>query len=226
MTVTSPLRAALAEQARLRRQMEHELRGSLQIVSSMVALAARDADTPAVRRLHAVIQAQIQTLSLVQHWLYREDGGSSVDLAGMVDQLASALETRLVSPDHPLVRLPVQISGGRLPAERAVPLGFLITELALLASQHSQPGPLHLTLEVNAVHGLAMAAAGFRGSNPLLATTSTVRIIRAMAAQLGGVLEHDGAAGLIRLTRAPPAAGAPGPRLTPAETAFAPPALP
>ena len=198
MTATAKLQAALGEQARLRRQMQHELRNSLQIVASMVALAARDADTPDVRRLHDVIQAQIQTLSLVQHWLHREDGGSSIDLAGMVAQLASALEARLISPDHPHVGIARSIRAGRLPAEQAVPLGFLITELALLACQHTPPGPLHMDLVV-APNLVRMAAAGFRGGDPLAGTASTVRIIRAMAAQLGGELVHDGVAGVIRL---------------------------
>lgn len=198
MTATATLRAALGEQARLRRQMQHELRNSLQIVASMVALAARDADTQDVRRLHDVIQAQIQTLSLVQHWLHREDGGSSIDLAGMVAQLASALEGRLASPDHADVRIACSIRAGRLPAEQAVPLGFLITELALLASQHTPPGPLRLDLVV-ATHGITMAAAGFRSGDPLAGSASTVRIIRAMAAQLGGGLVHDAGSGMIRL---------------------------
>jgi len=175
------------------------LRNSLQIVASMVALAARDTDTPGVRQLHDVIQAQIQTLSLVQDWLYREDAGSSIDLGGMVGQLCTALEGRLSSADHPEVGIACTIRAGLLPAERAVPLGFLITELALLAGQHTLPGPLHLAVQIDMRSGLAMAAAGFRGGQPLAGRLSTVRIIRAMAAQLGGSLVHDGHAGVIRV---------------------------
>jgi two-component sensor histidine kinase len=206
MTDTAKLRAALNEQARLRGQMQHELRNSLQIVASMVALAARDADTPGVRQLHDVIQAQIQTLSLVQHWLYRDDAGSSIDLGGMVAQLCTALEGRLATADHPDVRIACTIRAGVLPAEQAVPLGFLITELALLAGQHTPAGPLHLAVQIDMRSGLALAAAGFRGGQPLAGTLSTARIIRAMAAQLGGRPVHDGNAGVIRVDFAAAAA--------------------
>lgn len=206
MTATDPLRAAIAEQARLRRQMQHEVRNSLQIIASMLALAVRDADTPAVHQLHLVMQAQIQTLGLVQHWLHREDAGSSIDLPGLVGQLADALEGRLVSADHGVVRISRRIGSARLPAEQAVPLGFLITELALLASRCSPPGPLSIGVELAVPGGLAMAAAGFQGGDPLAMPGSTVPIIRAMVAQLAGGLVHDGDTGVIRVTLEGPAA--------------------
>lgn len=193
------LAAALAEQARLRRDLHHQVTNSLQIVASLIALQARDSGSAPVRRLHDVIQAQIQTLTLVQRFVYRGEADGHVDLPGMVAELVAALETSLVSARHDRVVIACRVTAAVLAPERAIPLGFLIAELALLAGQLAPPGRLQLAVvAAPSAHGLTLTvvASAFSGRDALTGPgTATVRIIRAMAQQLGGQLRHDAVAG-------------------------------
>ena len=193
------LAAALAEQARLRRDLRHQVTNSLQIIASLVALQARGSGSAPVRRLHDVIQAQIQTLTLVQGWLYRGEADACVDLAGMVTDLSTALEAGLVSARHDRVCIVCTTAALPLAPVLAIPVGFLITELALLASQRSPPGVLQLAVTAApATAGIRVmvGTSAFAGRDALVgADTATARIIRAMAQQLGGLLQHDAVAG-------------------------------
>jgi hypothetical protein len=193
------LTAALAEQARLRRDLHHQVTNSLQIIASLVALQARDSTSDAVRRLHDVIQAQIQTLTLVQRWLYLGQSDAYVDLAGMLTELSAALEAGLASARHDRVRIVCTTAELPLAPVLAIPAGFLITELALLASQRAPPGVLQLAVTaapVTAGIRITVGTSAFAGRDALAgADTATARIIRAMAQQLGGRLQHDAVAG-------------------------------
>lgn len=193
------LAASLAEQARLRRDLHHQVTNSLQIVASLMALQARDSASAAVRRLHDVIQAQIQTLTLVQRFVYQGEADGVVDLAGMLAELAATLEAGLVSARHDRVVITCRVTAAALAPERAIPLGFLITELALLAGQLAPPGRLQMAVTAEPTADgftLTVAANAFGGRDALAgADTATARIIRAMAQQLGGPLQHDPVAG-------------------------------
>jgi two-component sensor histidine kinase len=193
------LAAALAEQERLRRDLHHQVTNSLQIIASLVALQARDSTSDAVRQLHDLIQAQIQTLTLVQRWQYLGEADACVDLAGMLAELCAALEAGLVSARHDHVAIACTAAELSLAPGLAIPVGFLITELALLAGQLAPPG--HLQLAVTAALATAgisliVCTSAFAGSDALAGSdTATARIIRAMAQQLGGRLQHDAVAG-------------------------------
>lgn len=193
------LAAALAEQERLRRDLHHQVTNSLQIIASLVALQARDSPSADVRILHDVIQAQIQTLTLVQRWQYLGQTDDCVDLAGMLAELCATLEAGLVSARHDRVAITCTAAALPLAPALAIPVGFLITELALLASQQAPPGLLQLAVSAEpstAGINLAVSTSAFVGHDALAGSdTATARIISAMAQQLGGGLQHDAVAG-------------------------------
>lgn len=196
---SAALLAALAERDRLTRDTHHQVQNSLQIVASMIALQAHDSDSPEMRRVHAVIQAQIQTLTLVQRWMYGEDA-TMIDLAGMTAELCTGLEASLASAAHPRVQISCTCAAIALHPDLATPMGFLLTELAILAAHHSPAGPLKLAVSATATAdkiSVRVACAGFAGNDPVtaMAGKSTARIILAMARQLQGQLTHDAAAG-------------------------------
>lgn len=202
------LAAALAEQERLRRELHHQVTNSLQIIASLVALQARDSTSAAVRAMHDVIQAQIQTLTLVQRWQYLGDAEARVDLAGMLTELCAVLESGLVSTRHPTVSIACTAAVLQLLPGLAIPVGFLITELALLAGQRAAPGALHLALtaaRADAGISLLLCSRAFAGRDALASSeTATARIIRAMAQQLDGRLQHDAVAGSYEIRFAGP----------------------
>lgn len=191
--------AALAEQERLRRELHHQVANSLQIIASLVALQARDSTSADVRRLHDVIQSQIQTLTLVQRWQYLGESNPDFDLAGMLTELCAMLEAGLVSTHDDRVAIACIAAALPIAPGLAIPIGFLITELVLLAEELAPDGGLQLA--VTAAHGdegirLMVCTSVFAGRDALSGSnTAKARIIRAMAQQLGGGLQHDRVAG-------------------------------
>lgn len=197
------LRAALAEQDRLTRDTHHQVQNSLQIVSSMIALQVNDSDSPELRRIHGVIQSQIQTLTLVQRWM-NDRGPDGVDFAGMLAELCAGLEASLHSQAHPQAQIACTVPACSLHPDHATPVGFLITELVLIAARHSPPGLLALSVAVTAAAGMIeirLATAGFAGTDLVAAAGGQAagRIIMAMTRQLDGSLQHDAAAGIYLL---------------------------
>lgn len=201
MSMRTRLRTALAEQRRLRQALHHRVANSLQIMASLVALQARVGDSAETRQAHSVIQAQIHTLALMQHWLDADAGGGNVDLAGLVMALCKALEPQLAATRQADVAIHCTVAAARLHPDQVIPLGFLITEMVLLASRHSPAGPLAISLTMDTSAGmlaLALTAPGFAGADPLAADAGTpnARIITAMLRQLGAHWAHDGRAGM------------------------------
>ncbi len=191
--------AALAEQERLQRELHHQVANSLQIIASLVALQARDSTSADVRRLHDVIQSQIQTLTLVQRWQYLGETNLGFDLAGMLTELCAMLEAGMVSAPDDSVEIACTAAALPIAPGLAIPIGFLITELVLLAGELAPHGGLQLA--VTAGHAdegirLMVCTSVFTGHDALIGSnTARARIIRAMAQQLGGGLQHDGVAG-------------------------------
>ncbi|MEI6417447.1 MAG: histidine kinase dimerization/phosphoacceptor domain -containing protein [Sphingomonadales bacterium] len=201
MIMRTQLRTALTEQRRLRQALHHRVANSLQIMASLVALQARPGDSAETRHSHSVIQAQIHTLALMQHWLDADAGGGDVDLAGLVMALCKALEPQLAAARQADAAIHCTVAAARLHPDQVIPLGFLITEIALLASRHSPAGPLAISLLLGTSAGmleLALAAPGFAGADPLAADagTANARIITAMLRQLHAQWTHDGLVGI------------------------------
>lgn len=190
------LRDALAEQQRLTREVHHRVKNNLQIVTSLLSLQARDADSPEVVQTYAVIQARIQALTQVHRWMYDDATSHGVDLRALVGDLCAGLETSLISPDHQQVTIASRVDAIVIHPDVAVPVAFLVTELAGLAAHHGDRGPLLVQVDAHEADGritIAIAAAGFVGVDRLAAASMspTARIIHGMARQLRGALVHD-----------------------------------
>jgi two-component sensor histidine kinase len=194
------LHTALAEQRRLTREVHHRVKNNLQIVASLLSLQVRAADSPDVVQTYAVIQARIQALTQVHRWMYDEATSHGVDLQALVGELCAGLETSLVSPAHPQVTMACRLDAIVIHPDVAVPIAFLVTELATLAAQTATAGPLQV--QVTATKGscratLAIASPGFLQTDQLAAAslTPTARIVQGMVRQLRSMLVHDPLAG-------------------------------
>lgn len=195
-THSRELREALAEQQRLTREVHHRVKNNLQIVASLLSLQAREADSPEVVQTYAVIQARIQALTQVHRWMYDDATSHGVDLQALVGDLCSGLETSLVSPDHGLVTVKCRVDAIIIHPDVAVPVAFLVTELASLAAHYGTHGQLDVRVDASAADGattIAVISAGFEGRDRIAATSMlpTARIIHGMARQLRSALAHD-----------------------------------
>jgi two-component sensor histidine kinase len=194
------LRDALAEQQRLTREVHHRVKNNLQIVTSLLSLQARAADSPEVVQTYAVIQARIQALTQVHRWMYDDATSHGVDLQALVGDLCAGLETSLISPDHLQVTVTPRVDAIVIHPDVAVPVAFLVTELASLAAQYGDRGPLAMLVNAHEAGGttiISVAAPGFVGVDRIAAArmVPTARIVHGMARQLRGALVHDPDAG-------------------------------
>lgn len=145
----SLLRAALARQDLLAREMSHRVKNSLAIVASLLALQARAAEAePAVQAALTDARSRVEAIAGVHDQLWRQgDRGGDGDGEGVPGELdlAPFLEKLVANlaggrPDQRLAcsAAPLQIS-----ADRAIPIGLLVNELVTNALKYAYPPETH-----------------------------------------------------------------------------------
>lgn len=199
------LRGSIRDQELLLREIHHRVKNSLQVISSLLALQARDVTDPAVLDLFQESQDRIQSLVFIHDQLYRTRQRGQVDLRAYLGLLATHLAqvyaTRAGSP----VALSVAIEPISLDIDRAQACGLLVNELLTNAYKHAFSGrdggklnlscrrteSDHVILEVqDDGHGFATAAPGERGER------IGMTLIETLVRQLHGTLQvehHPGA---------------------------------
>lgn len=207
------LRAGLATQKKLTREVHHRVKNNLQIVSSLLSLQSRDAASPEVAYAYATIQKRVNALALVHRWLYDDEAMRGVDLRSLAQDLCAGLEQSVTIADGSTVTIAADVDRLYVGQDTAVPLAFLITELVTAAARLATSGSL--TIRVNAKAGegratLTVQAPSFKGDD-LFAVGSgdpSARIIQGMARQMRSKLAHDPEVGSYAIDF-PPTAPAP-----------------
>ena len=192
------LLAADEQKAVLLDDINHRLKNSLHGIAGILAAEGRRAGDPAVRRALEDAAGRLRVLARTHERLHLGPGAedaSSVDMPGFLRALCADLQPTLV--DLRPVVLRVAADDIRLGVARAVPVGLIVNELATNAVRHAFPedragsisvrlhraGEGMLLLEV-ADDGVGAGAEGKDGG------TGT-RLIRALAQQLGGIVERE-----------------------------------
>ncbi|MCJ2026498.1 sensor histidine kinase [Methylobacterium sp. J-067] len=201
------LRASLARQDLLAREMSHRVKNSLAIVASLLTLQARSAEgEPAVSAALQDARSRVEAIATVHDQLWRQgdvedrDGAGEavpgeIDLATFLDKLILNLASG--APAH---RLTCTTAPQKLSADLAIPIGLWVNELVTNALKYAYPidrfptgGEIRvraeheagtLTVEV-ADDGVGLPA-GFeigRASKSL-----GMRVVGSLARQLGGTL--------------------------------------
>ncbi|CAA2158759.1 putative sensor histidine kinase pdtaS [Methylobacterium brachiatum] len=145
----SLLRAALARQDLLAREMSHRVKNSLAIVASLLALQARAAEAePAVQAALSDARSRVEAIAGVHDQLWRQgdktgDGeGEGVpgelDLAPFLEKLVANLDSGAPGQSLTCTAAPQRIS-----ADRAIPIGLLVNELVTNALKYAYPPETH-----------------------------------------------------------------------------------
>ncbi len=142
------LRAALARQDLLAREMSHRVKNSLAIVASLLALQARSAeagpDGEAVRAALIDARSRVEAIAGVHDQLWRQGDGQGdhghdaapgeIDLASFLQTLTANLQSG--APRH---RLVCTVAPLRIAADQAIPIGLLVNELVTNAIKYAYP---------------------------------------------------------------------------------------
>ena len=205
-TAEAELRASNARLEALLKEVNHRVANSLQLVSAMVALQSGALADIAAKDALADTQRRISAIAQVHRRLYTSDDVENVDmreyLAALVDELSVAWSTD-ASPCY----LRLHADPIRLPTDRAVSLGVIVTELVSNACKYAYPGTsgevrVALAREGDSAFRLAVEddGVGMPADSKPRGTGLGTKLIRAMAQSLQTVVEYEHAGTGVRAT--------------------------
>jgi PAS domain S-box-containing protein len=187
------LRAALETKDALLHEVNHRVKNSLQLISSLLTLQiARLA--PELRPPLVEVQARVDVVARMHQRLYQDADHAAVDLAGFLRELCTDTITAVTAPGRVRLDFPAQPDGAPvpMPVEIAVPLALIANELVTNALKYAfrdgatgvvrvmlsrRPGEVVLLVEDDGI-GLP---AGFR---PEAGQGVGMRVLTALAKQI------------------------------------------
>ncbi|MFT8451156.1 MAG: sensor histidine kinase [Zymomonas mobilis] len=188
------LRNALQHQKMLTREVHHRVKNNLQVVSSLLSIHSRRAETAKEKSAYATIQRRVNALAIVQRQYYNElDKGQGLDLSLLIKELVNGLQTSLQTFEKNF-QIETEIDQVFVPLEKAMPIAFILVEIVdfslavdplvpitIILQHHSaefENTPDHAGLEIRAE---ALKQLSSRKGNEVIR-----RIISAFGRQLGG----------------------------------------
>jgi two-component sensor histidine kinase len=186
------LKAALERQRVLLKEINHRVKNSLAIVSSMLSLQARSADDPILTSHLEGASSRIATIARAHERLYRSDDVESLDLAKYLEGLCQDLEATVSR-----CTVGFEASGSvTIATDRGIQLALILTELVVNAAKYAYAeagGPISVRMarDGDAVlltvrdEGIGLPA----GFDPGNGKSMGMRIIVALANQLGATIQ-------------------------------------
>lgn len=127
------LRLALEHQQVLVKEINHRVKNSLQLVSSMLNLRASSQVDPNVHQILTDASARIGAISRAHDRLYRSTDVTRIEIAAYLGEMCKDL-----SESMPNCRVSFESAGGvHMATDRAINLALLITELVTNAAKHA-----------------------------------------------------------------------------------------
>lgn len=206
------LRAAVAHQKALVREINHRVRNNLQVMNSLLSLQSRRAETPEQAAIFQDVQRRLNALGIVHSAFYQGDDLRSVDLADLLRDLCHSTEQQLSTEwGRPVVTMHCPKPVHALP-DAALTLAFLVTELiAEAAPQFSPDGQPASRFDFE----LALAPGGgsvltMRVDQPVLGELMEsrpgevhIKLFRGLIRQLRASMEVDGDNCVVTVTLPP-----------------------
>lgn len=196
------VRAARDRAELLLAEVNHRVANSLALVASLVRMQASAVSDPTARDALAETQARISAIAGLHRRLYTSEDVRNVDLDSYLASLMAELDTSMKAAGHrPRMRL--ELAPFRLPTDRAVSVGLLVTELVTNAYKYAyadrDPGEVRLRLEPrddsSALIAVEDDGIGWDGTGEPQGTGLGMRIVRAMAQTLGTDIAYVQAGG-------------------------------
>jgi two-component sensor histidine kinase len=204
-TAEAELRATNARLEALLGEVNHRVANSLQLVSAMVRLQATALTDPSAREALEDTQRRIQAIAQVHRRLYTTNDVESVDmreyLGALIEELAETWSTDAFPRALSITAEPI-----RLPTDRAVSLGIIVTELVTNACKYAYPdgaGEVRVALQADGNAFLLAVeddGCGMPADATPRGTGLGTKLIRAMAQSLQTVVEYDPAHTGVRAT--------------------------
>jgi two-component sensor histidine kinase len=199
------LQAALDRHQILLKEVNHRVKNSLQVVSSMLHLQANAVGDPVLSERLMEASSRILAVGRAYNRLAYNADYENIDLVGylreVVDDLAAA-----VAPCRVQLDTPKEI---QFAADRAILVALIVNELILNAGKHAYPdspdGVIRLQLVLSGDKAVSISVSddgvGLPANfDPALTKRLGTRIVQALAGQLGAELTRQQSTGGTHLT--------------------------
>jgi light-regulated signal transduction histidine kinase (bacteriophytochrome) len=180
----------LIQKGHLLKEVNHRIQNSLQLVSAFLSMQAKASGDEAVSKHLAEAQKRLSAVALVHRRLYSDDNVQAVDLGRYLEDLCEELKTSM--GNEWAKDLTLDLASVLIPADNAVNVGLVLTELLINATKYAYggaSGPISVSLEqVRNRFRLIVAdqGPGKSGSREGFGT----RMLNAMVGSLSGSIEE------------------------------------
>ena len=173
----------------LLREMQHRVKNNFQIILSIISLRRRRLTTDEGRRALDHVANRINAISMAHNQLSPSQGMRVIDLDAYLTALCGNIQQQ---HEHVVIR--TDFVEQDLAVDRAVPLGLILNELVTNSVKHAfddDGGMITVTLETGVGRGEARLTVSDdgRGMQDAQPSSSGLKLINALARQIGGVLE-------------------------------------
>jgi chemotaxis family two-component system sensor kinase Cph1 len=192
--------ALLLQKDFLLKEVSHRVQNSLQLVSSFLGLQAKAVADPALTGHLSEAQRRVSAVALVHRRLYGGGPAETVDLGRYIEDLGGELVASFGA--EWAKQISIDAEPVLMPADRAVHLGLLLTELVINANKYAYggaPGPIAISLRQHQNSFRLIVADQGRGREAADPGFGS-RMMRAMAHSLAAVMEETNDSPGIRIT--------------------------
>ncbi len=198
------MRRSVQQKEAMLKEIHHRVKNNLQVVTSLMSIQANRLHDEASKKALAELQRRVRALGLLHRHLYEGDDLRYLDFGQFTVELCQMVKESS-GPAARGVTIQVDIPPIPITADRAVPLGLLITEALGNAFKHGfpdgRPGTIRISLSASA-EGVATVSIVDNGVGPASETDNRqddpgtgMLLMQAFAQQLGGVLTIEGPPG-------------------------------
>ena len=197
------LRASLAEQTALLKEVHHRVKNNLQVVNSLLNLQIGRLNHPAALDALRDTQARIRSMALLHETLHRQGNAGRVDARVYLGHLCMQLGAAY-SPGDNRIQLHYHLHPIELELDQAIPCGLIVNELVSNAFKHAFPNgrPGHITVAMRPTERgqLHLSVADDGVGMPVEQRTPTesslgMILVRALARQIDATLQVEGPPG-------------------------------
>ena len=130
--------ATLREKEVLLREIHHRVKNNMQILSSLIRLQSRRADTQQLKNILRESEARIRSMALIHEKLYQSDSLSRITMKGYLGTLTGELLRLHSGRDRPAT-VDIHAEQVQLGLDTAMPCGLIINELASNSLKYAFP---------------------------------------------------------------------------------------
>ncbi|CAL8974748.1 Blue-light-activated histidine kinase 2 [Rhodoplanes serenus] len=179
-------------------EVNHRVANSLALIAALVHMQAKEVSDPAAQNALREMQARIMAIAGVHRRLYNSDDVRSVEISEYLASLLGDLEATMRASGH-AATLRLAAERVRVPTDKAVSIGVVVTELVTNAFKYAYPadgGGGEIRVRFNEIADGKVTlrveddGVGWRGEGPAKGTGMGSRIVAAMARGLGSEIAY------------------------------------